>query len=257
MPRWIRILVWCGLGVLSLCLYISVFGVQTALAVWVRYLGWKHPVLWKAPIELTDDTISKSGGRKLSYLGCEFEVPWDDLDERDTKLVGTWEVIRFKSGRSIVLMKHEPGDPLRDFLNTEKRLGMPIGEESPDYDGIRLVLDTVPGSVKPFSSRQQALRAWLPLVLKDVFMMDGETGVFLIHTPRFRGFQYGDPANNPYRIRDDLYSSDSDVGLVFIPVKTSSISQSEINRVIQTFSSSPASTQTRGSETPSTRPSSR
>jgi len=35
---------------------------------------------------LKDTSVSEAPGTKLSYFGYEFEVPWSDLDESQTKL---------------------------------------------------------------------------------------------------------------------------------------------------------------------------
>jgi hypothetical protein len=45
--------------------------------------------LWKTPTELKDLVISIAPGRQLSYCGYEFEVPWNDVDEQKTRLVGS------------------------------------------------------------------------------------------------------------------------------------------------------------------------
>ena len=107
MPRWSRILIGCGVGVVAIFAYLRFFGCQTAMAVQARYWGWEYPRLWTVPVELADQSISKSPGRKLSYLGYEFEVPWDDLDDAHTKRLRAWQVINFQSGRQIVFMGRE------------------------------------------------------------------------------------------------------------------------------------------------------
>ena len=237
MPRWARILLWCAVGVFGVCLYLWYFGVQTVMAVQARYWGWRNPIIWKVPVELTDQSISKSAGRRLSYLGYEFEVPWNDLDEEQTKIVRAWQLVNFRSGNAIVLMKHEPLDLLENLSRTGNALGKRYGDEFAqvsDYETIRLILEAAPDKITPFSSRRQAVREFSPLVFKQIFMMNGETGVFQIRTPQFRGFQYGNPASNPAEIRDDLYSDHGSVGFVFRHGKSRSIFQAEINRVIQT-----------------------
>ena len=90
-PRWRRILTWFGISVALIVAYAWFFGVQTAIALEERYFGSKYPAVWQVPVELTDTSMSDSPGKKLSYLGCAFEVPWDDLDEQKTRLIGGWQ----------------------------------------------------------------------------------------------------------------------------------------------------------------------
>ena len=44
------------------------------------------PVARVVPTDLKDTSVSEAPGTKLSYFGYEFEVPWSDLDESQTKL---------------------------------------------------------------------------------------------------------------------------------------------------------------------------
>jgi hypothetical protein len=63
----------------------------------------------------------------------------------------------------------------------------------------------------------------------------GGSGIFLIQTNGFRGFQYGDPASHPPEVQVDLFSDQAHLHFVFSQKKnTVGISQAEINRVIQT-----------------------
>lgn len=115
MPRWGRIVLWGGVAVVGICLYAGFFGCQTAVAVLARYWGWEHPSLWTVPVELAAQSISKSPGRKFSYLGYEFEVPWNDLDDAHTKRLRAWQVINFQSGRGIIFTGHQPDGVLKEF----------------------------------------------------------------------------------------------------------------------------------------------
>jgi len=73
------------------------------------------------------------------------------------------------------------------------------------------------------------------LLLKSAAVRE-TSGLFLIETEEFRGFQFGDPAKAHGEILDELYGND--MGLEFIfgrkEKKPLGISQPEINRVIQT-----------------------
>ncbi|MGD0289288.1 MAG: hypothetical protein ABSC63_06495 [Candidatus Binataceae bacterium] len=229
MLRWGRVLIGCGVGVVALFAYVRFFGCQTELAVDAWYLGWKYPILWKVPAELSDQSISNSPGRRFSYLGYDFEVPWDDLDKEHTKPIRTWLVINFQSGKTIVFMGHQPDGLLKAFRREEvirERYG-------DDYATLRQILDASPDKLTPFTSRREAIGEFWSLNFKQAFMINGESGVFLIGTPDFRGFQYGNPKTGNREIRDELYSEQGSIGFMFRSRNSVSISQAEINRVIQ------------------------
>ena len=44
------------------------------------------PVARVVPTDLNDTFVSQATGARLSYFGYEFEVPWSDLDDTQTKL---------------------------------------------------------------------------------------------------------------------------------------------------------------------------
>ena len=230
MPRWGRILVGCGVGLVAIFAYLQFFGCQTELAAEAWYSGWKNPILWKVPVKLSDQSLSNSPGRRLYYFGYEFEAPWDDLDEEHTKLLGTWQVINFQSGRTIVFMGHEP-DGLLNRFRSEKPVREPYGD---DYATAKNMLNASPDKVTPFTPRREAIGAFWSLLFKQTFIMSGESALFLIRAPDFRGFQYGNPESGDREIRDEFYSQQGSIGFIFRSRTSGRISQAEINRVIQT-----------------------
>jgi len=80
-------------------MYVSLFGFQTAMVLEKHDKFSKEPRLWKVPMELSDQSISDLPGRKLSYFGYEFEVPWNDLNEEKTKQLKGRESVAFSSGK--------------------------------------------------------------------------------------------------------------------------------------------------------------
>ena len=243
-PMQRRISTWCGVvaGVTLICLY--VFGV----AAWFVIIegrnlsGKDDPSLWKTPVALKDLSISNAPGRKLSYFGYEFDVPWNDLDEQKTRLVGKWQVIAFHSGKSIVFYTSPPNGFVNSILGqssvNKRSLSRFYGDEAlrSDYAFIRAALETTPGDIGLLTPRGAAVRTIILLVMKStqVGANDGESGIFLIQTKDFRGFQYGNPASRPPQIQADLFADKAHLHFVFPEKKCAGfISQPEINRVIQ------------------------
>src|SRR5579863_9482415 len=72
------------------------------------------PVARIVPTELKDHSVSQAPGTKLSYLGYEFEVPWNDLDEAKTVLYPkdkpqkTRVVLAFQSGLRLMVTAVPP-----------------------------------------------------------------------------------------------------------------------------------------------------
>src|ERR1700724_4555081 len=86
----------------ALCIvFLYFFGVSSMASLEARYMGWKLPVVERTPVELADVSISQIPGRKLTYSGYEFEIPWD-VDEEKTRQVGKIQLIALRSGHAIL-----------------------------------------------------------------------------------------------------------------------------------------------------------
>lgn len=244
MSKWARILIVLG-GMAALgAMYLWFFGIATMFVIETRYIAWKAPIVKKAPIELTDLSISQMPGRKLSYFGYEFEVPWNDVDNDKTKQVGEMQVIVFRSGNSILFSKMPPKEFVNTFLSMSKEnsagLRAIYGEDAlqSDYSFRRLILETTPERVTLFSSRKDSIGNAMLLVIKGVMIpRGGESGIYWIHTSNFQGYQYGNPQSRPKSLDVELFTEDEGLGFIFSQKEkgaTSAISQGDINRVIQT-----------------------
>lgn len=238
-----RILIWCGIVVSVICTYLWVFGIATWFIVEGRDFAGNDPALWMAPAELRDLSTSSAPGRKLSYFGYEFEVPWDDLDEQKTRLVGSWQFIAFHSGKTMLFWRLPPKKSVNAMLGQGKldgaRLKRLYGDETlqSDYAFIRATLETTPGQITLFTPQRKALRIMTLLLLKSIYVSTNKSGsgIFLIQTGDFRGFQYGNPQGRPREIVDDLFADNGGLHFAFRDKSCAGgISQAEINRVIQT-----------------------
>ena len=69
------------------------------------------------PTDLQDHTVSQAPGSRLSYFGYEFEVPWNDLDQTQTKLYPSDNpnrvVLVFRSGLRVIVT----AVPAREWVN--------------------------------------------------------------------------------------------------------------------------------------------
>ena len=103
----------------AITLAVVFVGVEWIAPVALSYYGAsKAPAVTRVvPTELTDQTISQASGSQLSYLGYQFEVPWKDPDETQTKLYPTDKptrvVLVFRSGLRLTITALPP----RELIN--------------------------------------------------------------------------------------------------------------------------------------------
>jgi hypothetical protein len=244
-----RLLVWVNVF-LAVGFYVWYFGGATLFVVETRYVGWKCPEVKKVPLELTDVSISQAAGRKLSYLGYEFEVPWDDLDEAKTKQIGKMQLIAFRSGNAILFSRMAPKEFVETFLsstgierdNFQKICG--DGALQSDYELHRQILEVTPGQITLLTRRADAVRGAMLLVIKGVMIpRGGESGIFRVRNEKFQGFQFGDPLSRPKTMSAEMFGEDGGLSFIFAQKAagpTPGITQAEMNRVMQTARKIPA-----------------
>jgi hypothetical protein len=112
------------------------FGVQTFFALYTR--------------KIRDLRISQVPGETPNFSGVEFEVPWNDVDEKKSRVVGSWALIAFRSGSSIILCVTSPRDFMNDtFRNKIARPELFTGLYGPDvlqsdYTLKKAIFETTP-----------------------------------------------------------------------------------------------------------------
>jgi hypothetical protein len=242
-------LVWVNvLLVAGVCVWY--FGAAALFVVETRYVGWKFPAVRKAPVELTDLSVSPAMGQKLSYFGYEFEVPWDDLDEGKTKQIGAIQLIVFRSGNAILFSRMAPREFVETFLantkidrnNFRKLCG--DGALESDYSLKRLILEVTPGQINLMTPRPEAARGAMLLVMKGVMIpRGGESGIFRVRSGNFQGFQFGDPLSRPKAMSVEIFGEEGGLSFIFAQKEKAAglgIAQGEMNRVVQTARKIPA-----------------
>jgi hypothetical protein len=213
----------------------------------VRYQFRKLPDVRKTPVPLSDLSISKVPHRTASYFGYEFELPWDDVDEEKDKTFGTVHVSYFRSGNAFRFSTFPP----KDFVNEVMKVGnvdpqalkQLYGEDAlgSDYAFHKKMLELTPSEITPFISRRQAISRQVLLIIKAISMPKAESGIFSIQTRNFKGFQFENPQTYPSRITVELFSDEGGIDAIFLQkVGAPAISQSEINRVIQSIHRDPS-----------------
>jgi len=245
MSRRTRFLIGLGIALLVSVIYLWFFGFQTVIALEVRYLARKTPLERMAPAQLTDLSISQSPGRKLSYFGYEFEVPWADMDDAKSKMVGDNKaMIVFQSGNSLSVWHGSPRAFVNSVLSNDKIdpniLRRMYGDEAlqSDYALYRTILETTPDKITPFMSQKDAASQAILLIVKGTILPRGtESGIFAVRAGEFSGFQFGRPANPSGELSVRLFSDSSSLNFIFNQNAggPAVISQPDINRILHTL----------------------
>jgi len=244
MSRWIRILIAFGILTVVCLGYLWLFGIQTFFFLQAHNLGRKLPFVKQKPVELTDLSISQAPGTRLSYFGYEFEVPWNDIDNDKSKILGgNKAILVFRSGIVLSVWSGTPHEFMNGLLgqgkidqDTFRKL---YGDESlqSDYNFKRLILEVTPDMISPLSSKKTAASLGVLIMVKAICIPgDPDSGIFAVQGKEFKGFQYGSPQNPPKQLSVELFPEDGHLDLLF-GQKTNGlvvISQADINRVIQT-----------------------
>jgi hypothetical protein len=220
--------------------FVWFFWFQTGMLIEGNYLYRHVPIAKMRPVALSDHSVTLGTGTKLSAFGYDFEVPWQDVDTDNVKRKAM-VLIPFHSGLD-VLVAHSSTHELIDTAMSISKLDLAhfravYGDEAAqsDYKFLTLAFNTTPDQASLFDSKADVARKFT-LVLYKSIIVPGDTGIFEVQTPEFRGFQYGDPSKHPKRVTVSLYSASGGVEFSFAQkdMKPLTISQADINRVIQT-----------------------
>jgi hypothetical protein len=209
------------------------------------------PVARVVPTDLKDLSMSQVPGRRLSYVGYEFEVPWNDLDESQTRSVPKDHpemiALVFRSGLHLIVS----ASPARVFPNgfaREMKLSPQSlesvfghGAEQSDYSFHKNLYEFTPDKMHLWAlSPSEHYREHFLLTMKAVVLAgsSADTGIFNVRNQNWYGFQLGDPQAHPRRVAVHLYSDDGTIELTFAgsdgqrPV---AVTQPEINRIVESL----------------------
>jgi hypothetical protein len=212
------------------------------------------PVVRVVPTELQDKSVSAAPGKTLSYFGYEFEIPWDDLDDSQTKMFAANAThkaeLHFRSGLRLIVTALPPREfvdgAAKGFGNTPQHFSVLFGPEmvQSDYDFKKSLYEFTPDQMHHWTTSQEIFaREGFLLTIKSVSLSNAaSTGIFNVRNISYKGFQEGNPQVRQGEILVDLFSDEGGVEMMFLQKnyrKGSVITQPEINRVIQTLRKAP------------------
>jgi hypothetical protein len=243
MSRRKRTLTVLAIAVVTGVAYLWFFGPQTFFALQTRKIGWQIPIVRSVPAELQDLSVSTAPGQKLSFMGVEFEVPWDDVDQNKSRIVGTWALIVFSSGRSIIVCVNGPKvfmtGMFRDKIGTPELFTRLYGPEvlNSDYALKKAIFRTTPSDITLSTSSTRAAALSSVLMMKAIMPPTTDWAIYDIQATSMKGFQLGDPIRRPKKMSLELDGDNVEIEFNIEQAAsgpTPAITQSEINRIIQT-----------------------
>lgn len=239
---------WASAIVIVCVGYLWFFGPQTFFMLQTRRIGRKIPIVNSIPVELKDSSISEAKGKKVSFLGVEFEVPWDNVDEERIRVVGNWAVIHFRSGNSVILCVEPPNGFIADLAKSKtpdpdlfKALFGPDVLRS-DYTLHKAIFETTPSQVTLMTPPNRAAGLSMVILIKAIMPPSTDWAIYNIRSKSFKGFQLGDPVRRPKKMCLELYGVDVHFEINInqnMSSTTSGITQAELNRIIQTTRKAP------------------
>jgi hypothetical protein len=206
------------------------------------------PIARVVPIDLKDQSVSRAPGKKLSYFGYEFEVPWSDLDETQSRLYPEDKPekckvdLHFRSGLRVVLTSVPPREwangLAKEMKTSHQRIEATFGES--DYDFVKTIYDFTPDKMNHWTMDQRVyVREQLLLIIKSIALLKSAgTGIFNVQNQNFKGFQEGNPQVRQDGIAVQLFSDEGSMEFIFLQhdyQDPAGITQSELNRIIQSL----------------------
>jgi hypothetical protein len=242
MSKWKRVGLALGIALILGTVYAWLFGVQTFFAIETRKIAREIPIVKSAPRELQDLSVSDAPGQKLSFMGIEFEVPWDDVDEGKSRIVGSWALIFFRSGNSIILCVDKPkgfmSSMFRDKTVSPELFTRLYGPDvlNSEYSLKKAIYQTTPSDIALSTPSAKAAGLSSVLIIKAIMPPTTDWAIYNIQTTGLRGFQLGDPIRRPKKMSLELDGDDVEIEINISQAEkgpTPAITQSELNRIIQ------------------------
>ncbi len=256
------------LGVVGLIVALGVlfavfFGVQTLAVIFVKRTAGKGPEMYVVPQELEIASPADVPGKRFSYFGYEFELPWTDVEEEIRE-----SSVRIDSDSGKIVLFFDPVQQ-PDILN-ETILAHPDSQDEVvallgegRYGLYRDMLNSTPDQLSVFMSRQESIRVSVLLMMKALLAGSlSAPGLHSFEHGELRGFQLGDPQAPDTVIVHVFDKADQHLEFDFFAQDPGAkLTQDDINRLIHTLKRAQESTEDEstptsleaGAATPSTR----
>jgi len=220
-----------GVIVLSGVVFVIFFGVQTVAVVFLKKQAVTMPEMSLVPAQL--NVVSPTGmpGRRFSYFGYEFELPWLEVEEEVSE-----SSVRILSASGKFVLFYDPTQQF-DLLEETVMPNPGARDEfvaqfgSMGYEFYKRVFNATPDQLSIFMSRRECVEVTMRLAMKSMVILtsDSGSGLYAFEHGELRGFQLGDPAAGGMVIVHIFDASDQHLEFSF------AASQDDINRLIDTL----------------------
>jgi hypothetical protein len=208
-PKSAKIVMWtlACLLVASLTLYEA-----SSLRAWylARLLSRENPSLLLLPIPLPDSRLAVLDGARIERLGISMQSPWKVIEkEKHVNFIGATTLF-FAQGRVLIFDpsgKLEQNEGIRTHGIKRQWITRLFGRDTfkSDYDLMAAELQSRPAQVKWWGTHTSNIRNMSLLTLKYYDVGIRPTVIYSMHFGALWGFQFGDPAAAPYRVKLTLF----------------------------------------------------
>jgi hypothetical protein len=211
--------------------------------------GWSS-----VPRPLADTTVSTGDGATISYFGLRFEVPWKGIDTERNQ--GCTVEIVFKSRQAVRLsnpdcLDRNPIGSYTSHLSQEDlRLALGTGVRESKYDQYKAVISTTPLQLSPFQSHREFARTQVLLEIKGLWFEHSPEvpeifSFATFATKDYRGFEINGLSEEGQKVALELFDrTDRHWFTISIVGRGAILTQPEINRLINSFSTTSSSSLT-------------
>ncbi|HEY3929309.1 MAG TPA: hypothetical protein VGL89_13125 [Candidatus Koribacter sp.] len=211
-------------------------------AIQAQWMARKVAVVKLLPALLPDSTVDGRPSQTRTALGYQFEIPFADVDESQTKL----------TDHSFVMKSHGhewafgvlAGGPKQDVKDMESMsghhgrvaAGMFGDALQSDYVLRERIYGATPSRVSPFMSDRVAAGEYMILVIKGVMLpSEAQSGFYEVSSATLKGFQFGNPAVAK-QLNIELFDDQGSVSFMIGQQAENGkmpLTQAQINRLIQ------------------------
>jgi hypothetical protein len=242
-----RVGIVLGIGAMTICTYLWLFGSQTFFTLESRKIGREIPIVNSSPVALTNLETSRAEGRKISFKGIQFEVPWNDVDLKKSRVAAGWGFIFFNSGKSIIVCVTPPNDFMtgvfRDKAATPQEFAALYGPDvlQSDYEFKKAIFETTPNEINLFTPSGRAAGLTAVLIVKAIMPPTTDWAIYSFKSSHFKGFQLGDPQRRPRKMSVELFGEKTEIEINFDQPQSgpTPITQADINRIAQSAQTVP------------------
>jgi hypothetical protein len=193
------------------------------------------------PTPPPDKSVAKLEGPRFEQFEFSFQVPWQEVEQQKTsKMIS---VLSFKKGATLLVMNPSVALDNKRIVQGAETEGqdanairgvLGILALSSNYDLLAAELEATPAHVKWWATPRENTRSMVLLGLKSMEANEANA-IYKASNDEMHGFQIGNPAVAPFRVRLVLFDRNDRRYEVWINVhegRVPVLSQAEVNGIV-------------------------